>query len=73
MMELVRLAEYAESKAKEDTAALLSKRSAMLEALTAMSATHLFMPLHIILPSPMFTVLHVHTHMLILASKCMPF
>ena len=38
MMELVRLAEYAESKAKEDIAALLNKRSAMLEALTAMSA-----------------------------------
>ena len=38
MMELVRLAEYAESKAKEDIAALLEKRSSMLEALTAMSA-----------------------------------
>jgi len=36
MMELVRLAEYAESRAKEDMAALLNKRSAMLEALTAM-------------------------------------
>ncbi|CAL5218617.1 g317 [Coccomyxa viridis] len=37
MMELVRLAEYAESKAKEDIAALLNKRSAMLEALTAIN------------------------------------
>ena len=36
MMELVRLAEYAESRAKEDMAALLEKRSAMLEAMTAM-------------------------------------
>lgn len=36
MMELVRLAEYAESRAKEDMAALLNKRSAMLEAMTAM-------------------------------------
>ena len=36
MRELVRLAEYAESRAKEDMAALLNKRSAMLEALTAM-------------------------------------
>lgn len=44
MMELVRLAEYAEGKAKEDIAALLNKRSAMLEALTAMSAYRLSLP-----------------------------
>ena len=49
MLELVRLAEYAESRAKEDMAALLDRRSAMLEALTAMSADHLLMPMHILL------------------------
>ena len=36
MMELVRLAEYAERRAKEEMSALLEKRSAMLEAMTAM-------------------------------------
>ena len=35
MRELVRLAEYAESRAKEDAAALLNRRSAMLEAMAS--------------------------------------
>ena len=35
MMELVRLAEYAESRAKEDAAALLDRRSSMLEAIAS--------------------------------------
>lgn len=35
MKELVRLAEYAESRAKEDMAALLYRRSAMLEAMSS--------------------------------------
>ena len=35
MMELVRLAEYAESRAKEDMAALLDRRNAMLEAMAS--------------------------------------
>ena len=35
MRELVRLAEYAESRAKEDAAALLDRRSAMLEAMAS--------------------------------------
>lgn len=35
MMELVRLAEYAESRAKENVAALLEQRSNMLEAMAS--------------------------------------
>ena len=35
MRELVRLAEYAESRAKEDAAALVDRRSAMLEAMAS--------------------------------------
>ena len=59
MMELVRLAEYAEGKAKEDIAALLSKRSTMLEALTAMSAYRLPTLLHIMLLHYMFSIVHI--------------